>query len=82
MKVGQRPSLCLFVASLEGFLLRQPLSIVVKIHSGRRPRRDLTTAWFWIIVYGIISIFSVIGLIVLGFTYILMLAIPGILVFS
>jgi len=31
-------SLCLFIASLAAFLMRQPLSIVVKIHSGRRSR--------------------------------------------
>jgi len=75
-------SLCLIVASLAAFLLRQPLSIVVKIQSGRRSHRDLATAWFWIIVYGIISIFSIISLIGLGFKYILIPAVPGILVFS
>ena len=75
-------SLCLIIAALAAFLLRQPLSIVVKIHSGRRSHRDLPTAWFWSIVYGMISILAVIGLILLGFIYLLILAIPGILVFS
>ena len=75
-------SLCLIIAALAAFLLRQPLSIVVKIHSGRRSHRDLPTAWFWVIVYGMTSFLAVIGLILLGFNNFLILAIPGILVFS
>lgn len=75
-------SLCLIIAALAAFLSRQPLSIVIKIHGGRRSRRDLPTAWFWVIVYGIISILAGIGLILQGFTYLLILAIPGILVFT
>ena len=39
-------SLCLIIGTLAAFLLRQPLSIVIKIHNGRRSRRDLPTAWF------------------------------------
>lgn len=75
-------SLCLIIGTLAAFLLRQPLSIVIKIHCGRRSRRDLPTAWFWVFVYGLISFLTIIGLILLGYTYILILAIPGILVFS
>jgi len=75
-------SLCLIIAALAAFLLRQPLSIVVKIHSGRRSHRDLPTAWFWVIIYGMTSFLAVIGLILLGFNNFLILAIPGILVFS
>jgi len=75
-------ALCLFIGTLAAFLLRQPLSIVIKILSGRRSRRDLPTAMFWVFVYGLISFLAIIGLILLGFTYILILAIPGILVFS
>ena len=75
-------SLCLIIAALAAFLSRQPLSIVIKINSGRRSRRDLPTAWFWVIVYGMISILAGIGLILQGFTYLLILAIPGILVFT
>lgn len=75
-------SLFLTIAALAAFLLRQPLSVVVKVYSGRRSRRELPTAWFWVIVYGMISLLAVIGLILQGFTYLLTLAVPGILVFS
>ena len=75
-------SLFLIIAALAAFLLRQPLSIVVKIQSGRRSHRDLPTAWFWVIVYGLISILAVIGLVLQGYSYLLVLTIPGVLVFS
>ncbi len=75
-------SIFLIIAALAAFLLRQPLGIVVKVYSGRRSRRDLPAAWFWVVVYASIGILAVIGLILQGFAYLLTLAIPGILVFS
>lgn len=74
-------SLFLIIAAFAVFLIRQPLSITVKIYSGRRSRRDLPVAWFWVMAYGLISLLAVIGLIIQGFTYLLILAIPGVLVF-
>jgi len=72
----------LVVAALAAFLLRQPISITVKIYSRRRPRREISAAIFWIIVYGLIAALAVIGLINLGSAYIIILAIPGILIFT
>lgn len=39
-------SALLIVAALAAFLLRQPVSILVKAYSGRRPRTDLPAARF------------------------------------
>ena len=63
------------------FLIRQPVSIAVKVYSGRRSKRDLPAAFFWISVYGLVALFGLVGLILQGFGYLLILAIPGIPVF-
>jgi hypothetical protein len=63
------------------FLIRQPVSITVKVYSGRRSKRDLPAAFFWTGVYGIIALLGLLGLIMQGFGYLLLLAIPGIPVF-
>ena len=68
-------------AAFAGFLIRQPIVIVVKVYSGRRPRRDLPAARFWILAYGVIALLMVVGLMLSGFGYVLLLAIPGIPVF-
>ena len=76
------PLVYLIIAVLAGFLIRQPIAIVVKIFSDRRPRRDLPAAYFWITVYGLIGLMMVIGLVLRGFGYVLYLALPGIPVFG
>ena len=43
----------LVITSLAAFLLRQPVTFIVKVYSGRRNRRDLSAAWFWIGIYGL-----------------------------
>lgn len=55
--------------------------IAVKAISGRRTLRDLPAAWFWIAVYGSIALSMVIGVSLTGYTYLLLLALPGIPVF-
>jgi hypothetical protein len=75
-------SLILVIAALAAFLLRQPASIAVKAYSGRRSARDLPIARFWMVVYGLIGLASLITLIFLGFGYLLYLAIPGVIVFA
>jgi hypothetical protein len=72
----------LIVAALAAFMLRQPATAIIKIHSKRRPKDDLPAARFWCIIYGVIALFALLGLIVEGFAYILYLAIPGIPVFA
>lgn len=75
------PSLYLVITLLAAFLLRQPTTIAVKAYSGRRSRRDLPAARFWIIVYATVASLGVLSLVLEGYAYILVLAIPGIPVF-
>ncbi len=48
------------------FLLRQPLTTIVKIYSGRRARTDLPAALFWMLACGLIGLFGFAALAVLG----------------
>ena len=75
-------TLYLVIASVAVFLVRQPLTILTKIYSGRRAARDKTAAWFWTIIYSLTAALGVAGLVVLGFNYLLILAIPGFPVFA
>jgi len=74
-------SLYLVVGAMAAFLIRQPLSTAVKAYSGRRSRRDLPAAWFWAILYGLIALLAFAGLVLQGFAYLAILAVPGIPVF-
>lgn len=71
----------LIIAALAGFLIRQPVTITVKAYSGRRSKGDLPAARFWIGVYSSIGLLAISGLILNGFSYILILAVPGVPVF-
>jgi hypothetical protein len=71
----------LVIAAMAAFLIRQPLTIVVKIYSGRRAKAELPAARFWMMVYGAILLLAVFGLALEGFAYMLYLAIPGVPVF-
>jgi hypothetical protein len=75
-------SFYLVVAALCAFLVRQPVTMLVKMYSGRRPRRDLPAAWFWAGVYGLIGALAMLGLVLQGFAYLLILALPGVPVFA
>lgn len=75
-------SLSLVIASLAAFLIRQPITIAVKVYAGRRAKTDLSAAFFWILVYGILILIALLGLIRAGFGYLLLLAIPGAPVFA
>ena len=72
----------LIVAAMSAFMIRQPLTVAVKAYSGRRPKTDLDSARFWVLVYGSISALALLGLILEGFGYILFLAVPGVPVFA
>ncbi len=71
----------LVIAALAAFLIRQPVTIAVKVYSGRRNRRDLAAAWFWIAVYSLIGAVGLVGLLMQGFAYLFILVLPGIPVF-
>ncbi len=70
-------SLWLTLVALAAFFLRQPLTVLVKVHSGRRPRGDLPAARFWIVVYGLLALGGLAILITKGFTFLLFLAVPA-----
>lgn len=74
-------SILLIVAALAAFLLRQPVSILVKAYSGRRPRSDLPAARHWMGIYSVIGLGALIGLILEGHIDLLLLALPGVPVF-
>lgn len=75
-------SFYLIVSSLAVFLVRQPVTIAVKVFSGRRQKRDLPAAWLWMGVYGFMGLLGLLGLVSQGFTFIFILAMPGIPVFA
>jgi hypothetical protein len=75
-------SLAVTFGALAAFLIRQPLTILVKIYSGRRAQSELFPACFWLVIYGIIGLFAAIALLYLGFAYVLFLAIPAIPIFA
>jgi len=71
----------LFIAAMAAFMLRQPVTAIIKIYSGRRSKDDLPAARFWFMLYGVITSLALLGLILEGFAYILYLAVPGVPVF-
>ncbi len=71
----------LSMAAVAVFLIRQPITIVIKAYAGRRSKRDLAAAWFWIAIYGLLALLAIIALISSGNSYILFLALPGVPVF-
>ena len=74
-------SIFLVCGTLAGFLVRQPITVLVKIRSKRRSRRDQPAALFWVTVYSAVGLLMVIGLILQGFGRILLLGLPGVLIF-
>ena len=75
-------TLNLIIAAMSAFMIRQPLTVIVKVISGRRPKTDLGPARFWLLVYGSISALALTVLTLEGFGYVLYLAIPGAPVFA
>lgn len=74
-------SLYFLIAGMSAFLIRQPLTIAIKAYSGRRPKTDLLPAGFWILIYSLLCLLSLILLFSDGYGYLLYLAVPGLLVF-
>ena len=65
------------------FLLRQPLTVVVKALSGRRDRRDLPPSILWSSVYGVALISAIVGMILTGQTYVVYwMAAPAVLMLA
>lgn len=75
-------SFVLALAALVAFLLRQPLSIVVKVWSGRRARTDLPSALFWTALYSGILFVLVLWLVMLGHARLVWLGVPAVPIFA
>ncbi|MBI5945213.1 MAG: YwiC-like family protein [Chloroflexi bacterium] len=75
-------TLYLFITAMSAFMIRQPMAVIVKAISNRRPKTDLIPARFWVLIYGSIAALSLTALVLKGFGYILFLAIPGVPVFA
>jgi hypothetical protein len=71
----------LIIAAMSAFMIRQPMTVLVKAISGRRPKTDIAPARFWLLIYGSILALALTMLILKGFGYVLYLAIPGVPVF-
>ena len=71
----------LILGAIAAFLIRQPVTVAVKVYSKRRGKADLPAAWFWIAVYGLLGLIAVAGLAWQGQAYLLVLAVPGLPVF-
>jgi hypothetical protein len=74
-------SLFLFFAALLAFLSRQPTTLLVKVISNRRTSKDLRPSLFWMVLYGALALAITATLVQLGYSRLLLLAIPGIPVF-
>lgn len=72
----------LIFATLAAFLLRQPVTVVVKVFSGRRSRDELPAALFWGMLYAAGGLMMLAWLIGLGWGFLLLLALPGLPVFA
>jgi hypothetical protein len=72
----------LVVATMAAYLIRQPITMMIKARAGRRPKEDLVAARVWVVCYGAAVFLSILALILEGFSYILYLAVPAIPVFA
>ncbi|WP_299030207.1 YwiC-like family protein [uncultured Thermanaerothrix sp.] len=70
-------SLVLLITALAAFLLRHPLTLIIKTLSGRRPRTDLPAATFWVICYGMLGLVGLGILVSQGFEEVIWLALPA-----
>ncbi|NJN44016.1 MAG: YwiC-like family protein [Anaerolineae bacterium] len=67
----------LVLTVLAVFLFKQPLTVAVKVGSGRRGKQDLQSAYFWMGVYGVFALIGFAGMWVQGFAWLAVLALPG-----
>jgi hypothetical protein len=74
--------LLLAAAALAGFLLRQPATILVKVQSGRRPGGEAPAAFTWLVFDLVLLAAAAVALAMRGRSRILVLAIPGLLIFA
>jgi hypothetical protein len=71
----------LVIGALAAFLMRQPVTMLVKMYSGRRSPRDKTAALFWSAAYGLVGLLAAVELVWAGHGYLLYLTVPAVPVF-
>ena len=67
----------LVLAVLGAFLSHHPMIILVKVLSKRRPKSDQGSAFFWLLVYGLMALGAAFGLWRLGSGFVLWLVLPA-----
>lgn len=72
----------LLLAAFAAFLIRQPVSTLIKTLTGRRARRDLPPAALWTAVYSLLGLAGLIGLGWQGLGWVALLALPALPVFA
>lgn len=65
----------LVLASLGAFLALQPLTLLVKVWAGRRPRDEAGPALLWLSLYGALTLAGALGLIQQGHVWTLLLGV-------
>lgn len=75
-------ALAVIFGATAAFLLRQPITVALKIFAGRRPRGELAAALSWSAFYALVGLLTVLALISLGFGFILWLGVPGVVIFA
>lgn len=72
----------LAIAALAAYLSRHPASILIKVRSGHRSKRDRVPALFWAGIYSLVAVAALVALLLAGHVRLLSLAVPGLLVFA
>lgn len=73
----------LTISAITFFLMRQPISILVKVLSGRRPEKDKKASIFWTFLYGAIGLVGLLFLLWRGKQLtIFLLLIPGVILLT
>lgn len=78
-RAWNQEGLLLTISALAGFMLRQPVTLLVKVFSRRRPKTDLTAGLFWTAVYGLIGVLAFALLASRGYAYLAYLAVPAVI---
>ncbi|GAP10260.1 YwiC-like protein [Bellilinea caldifistulae] len=65
------------LAALAGFFFRQPLTILIKVISHRRPSKERLPALFWMGIYGLIGLIGVAGMLSQDLGFLVILALPA-----
>lgn len=71
----------LILGALSAFLMRQPITMWIKVMSGRRAWHDLSAARFWAGVYAVLGLASLVLLWRAGLGFLLWLVLPALPVF-